>query len=91
MATVKLNDGKNIPAVGFGNMHGWENEYTQKAEDVPAFALKQGFRHLDTAQVGTTLVGYITLIIDIQDRRGDCQCYQGGRIEAGRRVGHFEK
>jgi diketogulonate reductase-like aldo/keto reductase len=50
--TLTLNDGKQIPAIGFGNMHGWENEYSIKAEKVPAFALKQGFRHLDTAQVG---------------------------------------
>jgi diketogulonate reductase-like aldo/keto reductase len=51
-STVKLNDGKQIPAVGFGNMHGWENDYTSQAESIPAFALKQGFRHLDTAEVG---------------------------------------
>ncbi len=90
MATVKLNDGKKISAVGFGNMHGWENEYTQKAEDIPAFALKQGFRHLDTAQVGI-LIWCIRLIVDIQDRRRDCQCYQGGWIEAGGGMGHFEE
>jgi len=51
---ITLNDGKKIPSIGFGNMHGWENGYTQKAEDVPAFALKQGFRHLDTAQIYKT-------------------------------------
>ena len=61
--TVKLNDGKQIPAVGFGNMHGWENEYTQQAEDVPALALKHGFRHLDTAQVGAVWV-WCGIIVD---------------------------
>jgi diketogulonate reductase-like aldo/keto reductase len=57
--TITLNDGKQIPAVGFGNMHGWENGYSLKAEEVPALALKYGFRHLDTAQVGNTATAYI--------------------------------
>ena len=94
--TVKLNDGKQIPAVGFGNMHGWENEYTQQAEDVPALALKHGFRHLDTAQVGAVWArcGRDTgqpLTPDLPNRGRDCRRDQSRRAEEGGRLGHVEE
>lgn len=87
--TVKLNDGKQIPAVGFGNMHGWENDYTQKAEDLPAFALKQGFRHLDTAEVSTQSA--MVLILDLPNGARDCRRDQSCRHETGRCLGDLEE
>ena len=48
--TITLNDGKKIPALGWGNMHG---EYAVKN---CAEALKLGILHIDTAQVSRSSV-----------------------------------
>lgn len=45
--TIALNNGKTIPALGWGNMHG---DY---AVDNCALALKLGILHIDTAQVSS--------------------------------------
>jgi len=44
--TIALNDGKKIPSLGWGNMHG------DDAVEKCATALKLGIMHIDTAQVG---------------------------------------
>lgn len=44
--TIKLNDGNNIPAIGFGTYQIPSDGSTYKAV---AEALKVGYRHIDTA------------------------------------------
>jgi 2,5-diketo-D-gluconate reductase A len=52
--TLTLNDGKKIPALGFGTgSFGHFGNHEEAAQD-GAIALKAGFRHLDTAQLYDT-------------------------------------
>jgi len=51
MTTIKLNDGKSIPAIGWGNGTGGIERSGQKAIDLGAIALKAGILHIDTAQI----------------------------------------
>lgn len=51
MSTIKLNDGKSIPALGWGNGTGGIERSGQKAIDLGAAALKAGILHIDTAQI----------------------------------------
>src|SRR5690349_15002626 len=44
--TVRLNDGKSIPRIGFGV---WRLD-EGKAPEVVASAIEAGYRHIDTAQ-----------------------------------------
>lgn len=45
-ATCKLNTGATIPAIGFGT---WQDKDAQ--EDAVYIAIKNGYRHIDTARV----------------------------------------
>jgi diketogulonate reductase-like aldo/keto reductase len=47
---IKLNDGKSIPAVAWGNGTGGLSAAGKKAVDTGALALREGIRHIDTAQ-----------------------------------------
>lgn len=47
-STVRLNDGVLMPLYGLGL---WQAEAGQIAEDTVVFALKNGYRLLDTAQI----------------------------------------
>jgi diketogulonate reductase-like aldo/keto reductase len=49
--TIKLNDGKSIPALGWGNGTGGLSRSGQKATDTGVIVLKAGIKHIDTAQV----------------------------------------
>lgn len=49
--TIKLNDGKSIPALAWGNGTGGIEHSGQKAIDTGVVALKAGILHIDTAQV----------------------------------------
>ena len=44
--TLKLNTGQEVPALGFGT---WQDKEAQ--EHAVTTALKQGYRHIDTARV----------------------------------------
>lgn len=48
--TIKLSDGKTIPALGWGNGSGGIMRNSQKAVDCGVAALKAGIHHIDTAQ-----------------------------------------
>lgn len=48
--TIKLSDGKVIPALGWGNGSGGIMRNSQKAVDCGVVALKAGILHIDTAQ-----------------------------------------
>lgn len=50
--TVKLSNGRSIPALGYGAMVG----HTGRAAELCAEALKAGIMHLDTAQIYNTEV-----------------------------------
>ncbi|KAH9827136.1 Aldo/keto reductase [Teratosphaeria destructans] len=50
--TFKLNTGASIPAMGFGT---WQDKDAQ--EDAVAIALKEGYRHIDTARIYGTEPG----------------------------------
>jgi len=51
---LKLSDGKQIPALGFGTgSFGHLGKHDRVVQD-GAIALKAGFRHLDTAQLYDT-------------------------------------
>lgn len=50
--TIKLNDGKTIPALAWGNGTGGINASSEKAVSTGVQALKAGIVHIDTAQVG---------------------------------------
>ena len=49
--TISLNDGKKIPALGWGNGTGGIQKSGHKATDLGATALRAGILHIDTAQV----------------------------------------
>lgn len=49
--TIKLNDGKSIPALAWGNGTGGINATSDKAVETGVQALKAGIVHIDTAQV----------------------------------------
>jgi diketogulonate reductase-like aldo/keto reductase len=49
--TIKLNDGKSIPALAWGNGTGGIEHSGQKAIDTGVVALEAGILHIDTAQV----------------------------------------
>lgn len=53
--TITLNDGKKIPALGWGNGTGGQNSSNQKAIDTGKAALEAGILHIDTAQVSLSL------------------------------------
>ncbi|ORY32558.1 NADP-dependent oxidoreductase domain-containing protein [Naematelia encephala] len=48
---IKLNDGKQIPALAWGNGTGGIQRSGQKATELGAVALKAGILHIDTAQI----------------------------------------
>lgn len=50
MRTIKLSDGKVIPALGWGNGSGGIMRNSEKAVDCGVTALKAGILHIDTAQ-----------------------------------------
>lgn len=54
--TIKLNDGKEIPALAWGNGTGGIQQSGQKAVDTGVVALKAGILHIDTAQVRSAAV-----------------------------------
>ena len=53
---IKLNDGKQIPALAWGNGTGGLQGSEQKAVDLGAQALNAGIVHIDTAQVCTSVL-----------------------------------
>lgn len=48
MKTFSLNNGLTIPSIGFGT---WQIEEGKTAYDAVLFAIKSGYRHIDTAAV----------------------------------------
>lgn len=48
MQEMKLNDGRTIPAIGFGT---WQIQEGEEAYQAVSEALKAGYRHIDTAQI----------------------------------------
>lgn len=49
--TIKFNDGKVVPAIGWGNGTGGINANSARAVETGVVALKAGILHIDTAQV----------------------------------------
>ena len=49
--TITLPDGKKIPAIGWGNGTAGLNNSGPKAITKGEYALRQGVRHIDTAQM----------------------------------------
>lgn len=52
--TIKLSDGKKIPALGWGNGSGGLLRNSEKAVECGVVALKAGVLHIDTAQMYET-------------------------------------
>lgn len=48
--TIRLSDGKNIPAIGWGNGTGGLHSSGNKAVETGKIVLAAGIHHIDTAQ-----------------------------------------
>lgn len=73
--TFRLNNGYEIPCVGFGT---WQTPDGETAEMAVSEAIKAGYRHIDTAACYGNEAGVGREIKKIRDRTGKIVCHKQG-------------